>query len=978
MKLTLSLILGSLTLSFSASAANDRYEHKVTVEYEDWAQQDNANLVSAIKRALTDTDAIHEAIVTTRHDFLSPVFRGLSASISGVGNDVTERHIIDTLQGLDVVKRVSPVQMLKVPSRKLALRSVLEESGLMVDSRAVKGIEKRDGGAFIPSAMSSHVMTGVDKVHAEGVKGKGIRIAILDSGFEYKQAVFGNAIGPGNKIIYGHDWAGDESPPADDPSAAPPNVEDDDPYTDCDTHGTEVLGIAAANPTKFGMVGTAPEASYELHRVSSCGQSSASDDLIIKALIAAHERGVDIITTSIGGYLDYPDDPISVVAARIIQNGTYVQFTAGNKGQGLYTSVAPGSGIEATAIGSVANTETPVHTWGGSFTTKGKVTTFRMVASDSMNYPAKAKVWAPASQETDPLNSACTPYPADLPLPDFNNTVVIINVPLDGCNTDVQFDNLAAAGVRFFVMYALFPTDAVQGEPNLIGTAGFDGISNLPADVGKALFAAHKQDKDLTISFENLSNFKDATTFMTNNITGGRMNGYSGWGPTADGRSFPTFAAPGGNVLTIGPKNVGGFIVDTGTSFAAPFVAGVAALLKSRHPDWHGLTIRNVLSTTANPMPYSDAKTGRAFNFLAPVFQQGGGLIDAYRALHTTTIVDAPGLSFNDSTHDPFQPKTLSFKVRNIGTKAQVFKAYHLPAISGHGINSTDVNDLDHYLPAGTDALITGFVSSYASLSITPSSFTLSPGGSASISVTINSLPASLNPKLVPFYGGYISLNSTTDATQTVTVPYTGIATNIKKNMSVYVSVKMLSHNSTSDSYDPVYADGAAEASPAIQSPVVYNITYQGPGKKYAAGIYPAVSWAAAAVDIIDTFELWLIKPNGDPFLLVNRYDHFDYQDYTSQWDIDGTSVPDFIPAGEYRWRIRAKKIYGDEKVADDWVVADSHVFVFKYTKESVGLPAQNQAHTKSQTQTKSKTETKPNTKKQSKTKGKKSKVTHP
>ncbi|KAG8780868.1 hypothetical protein FRC12_022501 [Ceratobasidium sp. 428] len=56
---------------------------------------------------------------------------------------------------------------------------------------------------------STHVMTGVDKLHADGYYGKGIKIGIIDSGVDYTHPALGGKFGPGNKIIGGWDFVGD-------------------------------------------------------------------------------------------------------------------------------------------------------------------------------------------------------------------------------------------------------------------------------------------------------------------------------------------------------------------------------------------------------------------------------------------------------------------------------------------------------------------------------------------------------------------------------------------------------------------------------------------------------------------------------------------------------------------------------------------------------------------------------------------------
>ncbi len=88
---------------------------------------------------------------------------------------------------------------------------------------------------------------------------------------------------------------------------------------------------------------------------------------------------------------------------------------------------------------------------------------------------------------------------------------------------------------------------------------------------------------------------------------------FSSYGPQVE------ITAPGVDVWSTTPTRH--YRKLSGTSMASPHVAGVAALIKSRHPTWHGDTIRRHIIKTATDL----GRPGRDWFY-------GYGLVNAYRA----------------------------------------------------------------------------------------------------------------------------------------------------------------------------------------------------------------------------------------------------------------------------------------------------------------------------------------------------------
>ena len=92
---------------------------------------------------------------------------------------------------------------------------------------------------------------GVPQVWQQyGTRGKGITVAVIDTGINYKHWALGGGFGPGFKVAGGYDFYNEDADPIDD-----------------NGHGTHVAGIVAANHKN--LTGVAPEATLLAYKVLS-------------------------------------------------------------------------------------------------------------------------------------------------------------------------------------------------------------------------------------------------------------------------------------------------------------------------------------------------------------------------------------------------------------------------------------------------------------------------------------------------------------------------------------------------------------------------------------------------------------------------------------------------------------------------------------------------------------------------------------
>ncbi|KAM0552020.1 hypothetical protein ACHAPJ_008130 [Fusarium lateritium] len=211
--------------------------------------------------------------------------------------------------------------------------------------------ESQQGPSTSIRNYSIHHWTGVDRLHAAGIRGKGATVAIIDTGIDYTHKALGGCFGPGCKVKGGYDLVGADWDTHNEKRF--PKQPDNDPM-DYQGHGTHVAGIVAAE--NEWLTGVAPDAELLIYKVFSDDPWETDEATIMQALCDAYNAGADVITSSIGQPNGWSDNPWAVLASRLVDKGIVVIASAGNEGEfgPFYSSSgAVGHGVLAVAAANV-------------------------------------------------------------------------------------------------------------------------------------------------------------------------------------------------------------------------------------------------------------------------------------------------------------------------------------------------------------------------------------------------------------------------------------------------------------------------------------------------------------------------------------------------------------------------------------------------------------------------------------------------
>ena len=169
---------------------------------------------------------------------------------------------------------------------------------------------------------------GTDAPRMSGFDGKGIVIAVIDTGVDYNHPDL-LGWGPDGKVIGGYNFINEGELPV-----------------DTNGHGTQVAGVIAADGHA---VGIAPKAKILAYKVSEDGKG-VSSDLIIKAIDRAIEDGADIINISLG--INKTNTKIDRAVNKALEHGILVVAAAGNDGPSPSSIGSPGRNQGSLTVGA--------------------------------------------------------------------------------------------------------------------------------------------------------------------------------------------------------------------------------------------------------------------------------------------------------------------------------------------------------------------------------------------------------------------------------------------------------------------------------------------------------------------------------------------------------------------------------------------------------------------------------------------------
>ncbi len=405
-------------------------------------------------------------------------------------------------------------------------------------------------------------------------------------------------------------------------------------------HGTHVAGIAAANRIEGNsVVGVAPEAQLVVMQVF--GKNGASWDTIMAALEDCVRLDVDAVNLSLGsacGFTQGNADMQAILDA-FSETDIEVLIAAGNDSNSAYGN-RTGLNMSLSSNPDVGLAGTP-STYPAALSiasvdNDGEELLYFTVGNEKIGF-------------TDTAASSFTRFFGRF----MGQTLDFVIVPGNGLAGD--YANLDVTGKVAVVSRGGSTFMEKQAAAQAAGAIACIVYNNVPGAINMQINDGGENIPCISISLAGGSAMKrmyeNGTTQLTVcqgdliHVTMGRtVSSFSSWGVTPDLKLKPELAGVGGNILSSTDTSISGaeYGIMSGTSMATPQVAGAMAVIlqyiKTIYPSIGEGELRrvaaNLMMSTANPVMYGEIEySPRA---------QGAGLVDLIKATNSGAYLSNP------------------------------------------------------------------------------------------------------------------------------------------------------------------------------------------------------------------------------------------------------------------------------------------------------------------------------------------------
>jgi minor extracellular serine protease Vpr len=667
--LALATLLG-LALLHSASAAEGVRSYTVVLREPSVGQQIPNRLRSRGGRVDFQRAAIQADLRNLEHSVdLSQ--QPLKAAIEHEGAEVvgSVRHVLNAIFIRATREQVSNIERLGGVER-------------VVRNSRFKMLLNR-AGEIVRAPQAWDALGGIDNA------GAGLRIGIIDSGIEtthpalvddslttppgFPKARPGDLGFTTKKIIVARSYVSLLTP--DDPAFSRP---DDYSPRDRVGHGTAVATIAAGRRVEAPgatITGIAPKAFLGSYKIfGSPGINDFSDtSAVIAAIDDAVIDGMDIISISFGAVAQFPFDeqggacsdnpdvlcdPAALAAQTAAEMGVVVVASAGNAGAygeqsfPAYSSIAtPASAPAVIAVGATVNAR--------QFVQSVQFANFNVVAIAGTG----PKLQGPLNREAVDVARLGDAFGCQgFPNGSLDGRIAVIE--RGDCDFEFKVANAAAAGADGVVV------TNIDSEDEPFAMVGLE-TTDIPAYMignsdGNTLYAQLGGAARVFVTLD--------PTLVAREFGFDQLAPFSSRGPSPANNIKPDLVAPGEFIYTGAQRfdpngdtfDPTGYTSVDGTSFSAPIVAGAAALVMQRHPEFSVAEVKSALVNTAGPEIVEDGQRAR-------VNSVGAGLLDIAVALDPIATVTPATVSFG-AVEGITLPLQRTLRLRNPSSAQQTYR----------------------------------------------------------------------------------------------------------------------------------------------------------------------------------------------------------------------------------------------------------------------------------------------------------------